>query len=282
MGMTHESDQKLLSLIGRQKAEFNHISKLRTWILRVQTCIGAIAAIALPINNDKALYLLAVVGLCLSGLWLYLWKELGDARALAERLRRRTMLVGGLGLDLSGSELMELAMEGRASNEEAERLVDPNYFASARPAGVDRFVDMLEESAIWTTNLARIASREAWLLFGGMSAAVLIALLGTAVVATPSEWQLGARILTVMLATLASADFLGSAMSYSTARSEARRIVDQLQRHKGKGSSLEDIMVIFCDYNSAVETMPPFSSGLYPRNQKVLNERYRMFLTGPQ
>jgi signal transduction histidine kinase len=185
-------------------------------------------------------------------------------------------------MTLDGAEMFELANDGRASKAEAQRLNDPAYFASMAPPGVRRFVDMLEESAIWTTNLAGFAARETWIVFGLSLAVTLIALFSGVVFTDATRWQQVARVFFAMLVVLLSADFLGAAIGYDRARQEARRIVDRLQRHKVAGAALEGVMVIFADYNSAVEAMPLFSSGLYPRHEKRLNEEYKMFLTGPK
>ncbi len=272
----------VLSLIGSQKAEFNHAAALRTWVLRVQMAIGALAAATVWVTADAWLYLAALLALVLAGVWLYLFLELTASRAHAERLRRATLIAGGLGVSLDGAELFELSNDGRAPKSEARRLVDPDYFASMKPPGVPRFVDMLEESAIWTANLASFAARETWLVFGLLFAATLIALFSGVVFIAPERWALVARVFFAMLVVLASADFLGAAVSYDRARHDILRIIDRLQRHKEAVGSLERVMVIFADYNSAVESMPLFSGGLYPRHQKRLNEEYKMFLTGPQ
>ncbi len=273
---------EVLTLIGCQKAEFNHAAALRTWVVRTQTAIAALAVITIPITLDTGLYVAAVIALALAAVWLYLWIELSASRGHAERLRRTTMLVGGLGFRMAGAELLELARDGKASQAEAKRLIDPDYFASGKPPGVPRFVEMLEESAIWTRNLAKIAAQEAWLLFGGFFLIMVLALLAAAAIMSASEWQLAARIVMAILVSLLSADFLGSAISFAGARRAAQRVVDRLQLYKGAAPSLEAVMLIFGDYNSAVESMPPFSGGLYPRHQKRLNEEYKMFLTGPQ
>ena len=273
---------EISSLIGCQKAEFNHAANLRTWVLRIQASIAALAAITIPVKSDFILYLFAVAVLALALLWFYLWNELSASRAHAERLRRTTLLVGGLGFSISGAEMLELTRDGKASHTEAERLIDPNYFASKKLAGPARLAEMIEESAIWTANLAKIAAQEAWLFFMALAVIFVLALLTAAAVVSPSEWQLGARIVMVILASLLSADFLGAAISYGAARDAARRVVDRLQSHKMEAPALEPIMLILSDYNSAVEAMPPFSSGLYPRHEQRLNKEFRMFLTGPQ
>lgn len=275
-------NQDVLTLVGCQKAEFNHAATLRSNVLKLQTAIAILAAVTVPITSDIVLYLVAIIALCLAGASLYLTQQLSESRAHAERLRRTTMLVGGLGFQLPGAELLELCREGSAPAEEAKRLVDPNYFASATLPGPGRMVEMLEESAIWTANLAKIAARETWLLFGCIFISMVLALLSAVAFASPTEWQLGARIVMAVLASLLSMDFLGAAISYGGARQAALRVVDKLQQHKAGEASLEHVLLIFGDYNSAVESMPPFPSGLYPRHEKRLNEEYRMFLTGPQ
>lgn len=84
------------------------------------------------------------------------------------------------------------------------------------------------------------------------------------------------------VATLLTADFLGTAIKYESARHETKRVIQRLQTHKSKDASLEHVMIVFGDYNSAVEAMQPFPKGLYARHEKRLNEEYKMYLTGPQ
>jgi hypothetical protein len=269
-------------LVGCQKAEFDHASKLRTWTLRLQTALGLIAAATIFVKSDTWLYITAVFVLALVGVWLTLWIDLGASRGHAERLRRATLVVGGLGISLDGAEAFELANDGKAPKAEAARLVDPEYFSSKSPPGTNRLVEMLEESAIWTTNLASIACRETWVLFGGFFALSAFILFSSAALIGQSGWELVARAIFSILAVFLSADFLGSAISYGRTQWTTARIVDKLQRYKGTTPPLETLIPILGDYNSAVESMPTFSDGLYPRHQKRLNEQYNMFLTGAQ
>lgn len=280
--MTARPISNILSLIGSQKAEFNHAARLRTWVLRVQMVVGLMGAVAVFITADRWLYLAAILAVVLAALWLYLSAELATSRAHAERLRRATMIAGGLGISLDGAEMMELSAGARAAKSEAKRLVDPDYFASMAEPGVRRFVDMLEESAIWTLNLAGIAARETWVVFGLSAFITLVALFSSVAFTDLTAWESVVRVFFAMLVVLLSADFLGAAINYDSARQAARRVVDQLQRYKTPEASLERVMVVFADYNSAVESMPLFSHNLYPRHQKRLNDEYRMFLTGPQ
>jgi ABC-type multidrug transport system fused ATPase/permease subunit len=270
----------VLSLIGRQKAEFGHASRLRTRTLHVQLAIGLLGVITVFVTDDRALYIAAIVGVVLAAWWLWLTNELAETRSHAERIRRATMIAGGLGLTLDGVEMFELENDGRASKAEAKRLNDPNYFASKSPPGVQRLVEMLEESAIWTANLTKIAAREAWIVFGLSIALPLLAILCALAFATTNQVQIVSRVLFAMLVVLLSVDFLGAAISFSRARGETLRVIDKLQRLKTPGASLEAFILLFADYNAAVEEAPVFSAGLYPRNEKQLNEQYNMHLTG--
>ncbi|WP_372399825.1 hypothetical protein ABMY26_33740 [Azospirillum sp. HJ39] len=277
-----EQNDGIVNLVGCQKAEFNHASRLRARIIVTQLIMAFLGAITIPMSSDVLLFTITIIALILSAFWFYLSRELSSSRSHAERLRRTTMLVIGLGLQISGAELLELAREGTASRDEAKRLIDPEYFSSNKLPGTHRFIEMMEESAIWTTNLAKYAARESWLLFFGAIILMIAALFFAIVILSSSDLQLGARILMVVLASLLSADFLGSAIGYQEARIATQRVIDKIQVQKKSEPSINHLMLLFSEYNSAVEAMPLFSSGLYHRHERRLNEDYRMFLTGPQ
>ncbi len=273
---------EVLNLIGYQKAEFNITAKLRSRVLKLQSAVALIAAGSIFVEAPVALYFSAIVATLLAVLAFFFALELSRSRAHAERLRRTTMVVGGLGLQLAGAELFELCSESKAEPDEAKRLIDPKYFASLKPPSTDRMVDMLEESAMWTTNLAKVAANETWFLLSGIVGCMVVTLLSASAFTSTSEWQVGARVLMAVLTSLLTVDFLGSALSYAAAHRGAQRVVDRLQPHKSGGATMGQVMLIFGDYNSIVESMPPFPSGLYARHQKKLNEQFKMFLTGPQ
>jgi len=196
----------VLKLIGAQKAEFNFASRKRTWVIRVQIAIALLTAFCVPITSDYALYAAALLSMILVGVWFWLAEGLTASRAHAERLRRASVIAGGLGIEISGAEYIELMRDGMASDSEKERLVDPDYFASRLSPGPQRMAEMLEESAIWTANLAKIAARETWLIFGGTSIVLVFALLGAAMVVSITQWQLGARAVGIILSGILSAD----------------------------------------------------------------------------
>lgn len=276
------SPPDILSLIGAQKAEFNYAANRRSQLLKTQMAIGLLAASTAFFEDHRILYFAAVAGVILAALWLYLAIDLAKSRSHAERLRRSTLVSGGLGVSLDGADLMELAVGGRAKESEAKRLIDPDYFASASPPGKGRFVEMLEESAIWTTNLAGFAATEAWGQFGISIAASALAIFASVEFADRSMLEAILRAFFAIAVVLLSVDFLGAAWAYRNASVETRRIIDRLQAHKGGKTPLERVMIIFAEYNSAVEAMPLFPSGLHARHEVSLNEKYKLYLTGPQ
>ena len=268
----------VLSLIGRQKAEFQLAAKLRTRVLQVQVVIGLLGVATVFTANDTLLYAAAVIGLVLALVWLGLTIRMAEVRSHAERIRRATMIAGGLGITLDGAEMLELANDGRASQADADKLHDPNYFATKAPAGVFRLVEMLEESAIWTTNLSKVAAREAWWTFGASVVVTLLALFGGLTFFKISQVQTVGRVFFAMLVVLLSADFLGSAISYGRVRHETQRVIDRLQRLKAQGTTLEAAMIVFADYNAAVEEAPVFSKGLYPLHAARLKADYQRYV----
>jgi membrane protein implicated in regulation of membrane protease activity len=268
-------------LIGFQKAEFGQCARLRSHVLRWQAAAMMAAALSAMIQIPAALYVLSILTLIAAVAAFFCNHSLSTSREHAEKLRRATMLIGGLGLNLSGAELLELRQGGSASIETAQQLADSNYFVSDKPLGASRLVDMLEESAIWTANLSRYAARETWIFFLAMASVLICALLAAILFSSPTEWQIGARIVVAILIGLFTVDFLGAALAYNDANRVALRVVDRLQKYKETSPTTEQILVIFGDYNYAVQNMPPFPKGLYHRYEKRLNEEHRMFLTGP-
>lgn len=271
-----------LSLVGRQKAEFNYAASVRTWIVRTQVGIGIIGAVSVFVSQDSATYVVSLLGIVLAGIWLLLTIRHAKCRGHAERLRRTTLIAGGLGVTVAGDEAFELSTMGCASDQEAARLVDPNYFATAQPAGTARLREMVRESAIWTATLARIASGETWLLFGGLAVVGLGLLLSSILFLTLGKWVLLARVIFAFLVVVFSVDLLGAAIAYGDASIGARRIIDRLERTPKGSGELEQLMIVVSDYNSVVEAMPLFPRGLYGRHQKRLNEQYKLYLTGQQ
>ncbi len=274
--------QAVLDLIGRQKAEFDHAAGLRTWVLRIQVTTAALAAASVFVKDDRLLYLVALVGAFLASTWLYVGRKQSESLAHAERLRRATLIAGGLGIQLDGDELFEMANGGGATDAEAQRRIDPDYFASKLAPGPERLSAMTEESAIWTRALARYAARETWLLFAGMIVITVGLLFSSVLFVKLDDWALVARVFFAMLAVVLSTDFLGAAIAYSEATGEMRQIVERLRRHRSSAHPLERLIVIIGDYNAIVGTMPIFPRGLYGRHQERLNRDYNLYLTGAQ
>ena len=269
-------------LVGRQKAEFDKGSQLRTRVLQVQIALGLLSAITIFVTDDVWLYAAGVVGVLLAAVWFYLWRRLDRSRSHAERLRRATMIAGGFGVPIERDEAFELARGGLASDNEAEARVDRDYFASKLPPGPQRFSEMLEESGVWTKVLSRYAATETWILFGGVIIVTILLLFSSVELVPVKAWALAARIFFSMLAVVVSADFLGAGFAYSSTNEEVTRVIERLRRNRAAGCPLEGLMIIFGDYNAAVEGMPLFSKGLYPRYQERLNRDYHLYLTGPQ
>ena len=278
----NQSESNLLTLIGKQKAEFDYASKTRSWTLRSQMALGLLSAVTVFISKDKYLYAAAIPTVLLIGMWFFQNARMVAARAFAERLRRATLILGGLGVEVSGDEMFELTSSGFSSISEAKRLIDPDYFADKGDPGPSRLSQWLEESATWTTTLADVAAREAWLYFGAALVTSLVVLLASILLLNIEEWERAARVFFAVLAVMLSADFLGSAIAYRAASGEARRIIERIQKNRVQGQPIEALMVLVTDYNSVVESMPLFPKGLYNRHRERLQQAFQLYLTGNQ
>ena len=91
--MTFNVDQ----LIGYQLAEFAQCSQRRVHLLAAQSTIAAAAIASVYFEGPKASYLMGFMGLVLVIAWFVLLLRYRGSRDVAERARRATLIMGGLG-----------------------------------------------------------------------------------------------------------------------------------------------------------------------------------------
>jgi hypothetical protein len=131
----------------------------------VQIAIAILAAATVYITNDVGVYGSALATAIAALLWAWFDWHYKEARGQAERVRRATLIMDGLGTSLSPSELKELKARFTATPEEGEKLEDPAYYAATAPPGPARLAEMLDETAFWSCHLLRHSANRAWFFF---------------------------------------------------------------------------------------------------------------------
>lgn len=251
-----DTDLDVKQLIGRQIAEFNRASRFFRWKFTVQLATAGVAVAAVLMTAPPLTYWLSVGSLLLGLVWAWLEIKYRSIRACAERARRATLIMGGLGKKISTNELNNIR-ECLASSEEAgKKLENLNYFASKAPAGNVRLAEMLEESAFWTLHIQRVCAGVMWTLF----IIVIVAALASIFVLipdTPNEQLMTtARVVCAVLSFAVGTDLFGAARAYSDTVHTLDRMMHRFDSAKARNYPEPDLLLILADYNAAVENTP--------------------------
>lgn len=261
-----------VQLVGLQRAEFAKAARLQQWILRTQLGIAALAAVGVLFEAPLVSYVVAIVALCLAGVWAAVGWQYRASRAQAERARRATLLMQGLDEGISDGELRKLKLDFTVSAEQGRVCEDPDYYAAQAEPGLARLVEMLEETSFWSCHLLKGSARRSWFAFIGFVVTGLILFLLAILVFEGDRLQGAARLLCVLLTFVVSTEVVGAALSYSDASQALATILPRIEAVRASGNRTVDLLMILSDYNSAVEGAPMFWPGLYDKERDRLNQ----------
>jgi uncharacterized membrane protein len=254
-----------------QRAEFVKAAALQSRILSVQIAIAVLAGATVYVASEVGAYISALATLVAGLVWAWFDRRYKDARSQAERARRATLIMDGLGPFLSPAELVSLEARFSATPQEGAKHEDPAYYAASAPPGPPRLAEMLEETAFWSCQLFRHSANRTWILFAVFTACLLLFLFASIPFVGMQQVLGGVRVACAMLMLLVSADVIGRASAYSKASHDLELIGLRLEKAKATGCKLSDILMILCDYNSAVESAPLFVRGVYEGHRNELN-----------
>ncbi len=268
-------DDDIQQLIGRQIAEFNRAARFFQFKFLVQLLTAALAVTTVLIIDPPLSYWLSLVSLALGALWAYLEIKYRSIRACAERARRATLIMGGLGKKISSHELNDIRECLSSSEAAGKKLENPDYFESNAPAGSVRLAEMLEESAYWTLHIQRISARIMW----GLFVVVIIAALASLFVLipdTPNEQLMtAARVVCAALTFAVGTDLFGAARAYSDTVHTLDRIMHRFDSAKARKYPEADLLLILADYNAAVENTPLSLPFIYDLKKEELERNWK-------
>jgi len=269
--MTFNVDQ----LIGYQLAEFAQCSQRRVHLLAAQSTIAAAAIASVYFEGPKASYLMGFMGLVLVIAWFVLLLRYRGSRDVAERARRATLIMGGLGQTISSSELIDIQNSFTIKDEAARQRFDPDYFASKSAPGFDRLAEMLEESSFWTKELqagsARYMGAFAALLF---LLSIFLVFAAIMFVDGPHLMQI-VRVAFVILTTTVFSSVLDTAMAHYRTANAVARIHHRLEVAKSKGNPKADLLLLLSDYNAVVESAPLNLPYVYASRKEKFNRLWQ-------
>lgn len=262
-----------LTLLGRQRAEFQRAESFQFRANVTEYLIAALGVIALLIDNDIGTYMSAVVDFVLLLAWQFFLYQKRQSHNVGERARRALLISHGLGIGLTGKAFSDLVMKFKSDEKYAKKYEDPEYFASIEDEpGPQRLARILEESVFWSKHLFAISSTRRWWVF---VFAVLFAVVALLLIPTVPDYQVGvllASVFCVLLSWLATSSILTSAIDYSEAATSVDDIEGRLQAALSGPSIEREIWPIFGDYNATLQDAPTIPSSVYERHKDRLSE----------
>jgi hypothetical protein len=248
--------ENIQELVGYQRAEFDHAGRLFRRKFAAQVLLAVVGATSTFISNEKPLFWVAMICLVIALIWLLIELNYRNTRANAERARRATLIMGGLGAAISKSELHYIQESMGSTPEEARANEDPDYFSSQKPPGPQRLTDMLEESAYWTVNLQRDSGKVMFVLFFLVLAAALFSF-SLLISETPNKELLTFwRVVCSILIFCVSSDMFGQVRAYQDTVKTLDRLLLRIEIAKKSRYPQADVLLILSDYNAVVENTP--------------------------
>jgi len=259
-------------LIRWQRAEFTRASSRQQLLLGSQAAIAVLSSAAVLAASETFTYVAAVIAASLSVISLWLDSRYRVCRDSAERARRASLLIEGLGQKISENEWRELKAAFSVSETQVEKFLDENYYAAGSAAGEKRLAEMLHESAFWSSHLLRSSAEWVWAgviitFFAGLFF-LMLAIPHT----TTTQLQGTAEIFCSLLVLLVSRELAGAAVAYRNAAAEASKLLPRLEAIRQHDYTRADLMLTFSDYNAIVQGAPMFVPGVYRKNQERLNK----------
>jgi hypothetical protein len=195
---------------------------------------------------------------------------------LAEMVRRQAVLFTALGCQPPQDEVRRLAVKlgvwTRNPRIEAEK-----YYASQSEPGPKRLIEIVEESAFWTSELADWTADRFKFAFQIAIALVIVILVACLYVGlTPEHRRLAGLCTISVINVLYAAEISATAASYRKLAKACDRIADRCLRLKGElgEGGLCEAMIMLDDYNCALASSPVLPEAAYKKNISQLNKAW--------
>jgi hypothetical protein len=262
------------SLLALSRAELDVAKRYlnrRRWYAHCATLVVALGALFAPPPWAYPLALAALVSE--ASAWWCRYQG-AETQMRGQIGLRRALILGSLGAPAAGVSDAEVATRfSRAARALAPSKEAPHYYASSRPAGIERLRDNIQESVFWSADLYRTASNWGLLFFGTASLLVVGAFAIIAAVGSSNVTIALARALVVFLTFLVATDGLSEALGWRTASNDCSRLIHQID-----SADLTDqptLLALFGDYAAATATVPPIPNWVYRTRHDDLNEAWR-------
>lgn len=278
-------EKNTLKILGLHRAEFEKAKTKEKHSWMCEAVVGATAVLCVLTgiiepyisqftNVAWIIYALTIIALTSSVVkWVFLF-QVKRNKNMAERARRVLLLINGLDYVISQKESTDLITSFSVTEEEGRQWEDPSYFVSRGKAGYERLASMIQESAFSSKHLYAASAKRSWLWFI-MTFLASIAILFILPGVRSQRWSIAiAQMICTLLVFLISIDFLGRALEYSEASITAGRVDDRLENLRASNFSEDDLVLIWGDYNAAVQEAPLIPTSVYEKHKDRLNRLF--------
>ncbi|WP_216665204.1 hypothetical protein [Pseudoruegeria sp. HB172150] len=231
--------------------------------------------------NETQLYLLAILNFVFLVIWWILNSFYERRQSAAHAARRASMISNGLGQEFSASETRRLTEKMNVDKDAAAKLERSDYYSSTKEPGPHRLVELVQESAFYSSRLHTSSGQTITILIG----IILVIYACIAALAVPQSTNYALMLLVRMFfaATLfiLSADVLGARNKHLACakitneillRSEMLLEVDPIPEI--------DALLLMEDYTSAIERAPEIVPKLYGIKRDRLNDLWSEYTDG--
>lgn len=196
----------------------------------------------------------------------------GQHFSSGENIRRIAMLQDGLGLSPSDVEIARIR-EKIGGKKTAEPDYLGPYYDSKSPTGPKRLVEIVEESAFFTSALSR---RAAWAFSVVALVGLLVGVVCLIVIEHGSDNNSAIKFAVITMAFWATGDIASMACRFFGLSKTTERILDRCNMAlKHNADDRDDAFKLFTEYNCAVVQAPPIPSVIYECQRNNLNEAWR-------
>jgi sensor histidine kinase YesM len=178
---------------------------------------------------------------------------------------------------LSVSEIQSLRKRFTVTDGQARDSEQSDYYATKLPPGPARLAEMLEESALYTEEMQRLSAKAMLLVLGFFVVVFVVLTMAVTPFVERDTFYLAMRIFLAMLVFAMSADVLGAYRLHQQAAEEVKDIRNRLMIADKTSYPLPDVLLIFTDYNTAVESAPESVPLVYRLYREDLKKRWETY-----
>lgn len=191
--------------------------------------------------------------------------------SMGESVRRPAMLQNGLGTKPSSLQLAKIkARYGIAFSGEA--ITGETYYESKTPSGLKRLLEITEESAFWTAELAERMAALLRILIMIVIVILVIALVIALDAGLPAaHGELMAKIVIATVTVWCTGDLFALWLKYESLARSVQRVLTDCEAILSRPEIGYEAAVVFGEYNCALAAASVIPDFIYKMNRNRLN-----------